>query len=362
MMRTGQAGYRMTASVLEILGLTEVVREDEVEWSVVTSESRHSIWRFTAPAAAPGSRSYVVKSYHRDSDKYFDHRFRREERILDLAGRYAPGLSPSVHGGAIIEGHSAYLVLEDLGDRPLHVDLDGADVGRRMRQLRLAVDLLARFHRLTDEYSGIFRAVCQSSILDRVNTRTLLSRFDVACERLASNTVSRDRSGVRGEFHRSVIRPLLRGPRRVIHNSFSPLNICMLGDGSLRVLDMETVAIGPAELDLAELLIYPGPDIGTGEHELIDQYRRAISEGRTNADSARRLQMAAIVRALDYAGTLSARGIRFRKAGLDDLASAQDDRGGRYLREALDRARNIELPAKIPRWLAGLAGQSGDDR
>lgn len=362
MMRTGETAHPSSTSVLEILGVTEVVREDEVEWSVVTPESRHSIWRFTAPATAPGPRSYVVKVYQRDSDKYFDHRFRREERILDLAGRYAPGLAPSVHGGAIIEGQSAYLVLEDLGDRPLHVDLDGADVGRRMRRLRLAVDLLARFHRLTDEYSGIFRAVCQSSILDRINTRTLLKRFDVACDRLASNTSSRDRLGVRGEFRRCVIRPLLRGPRRVIHNSFSPLNICMLEDGSLRVLDMETVAIGPAELDVAELLIYPGRDIGDGERELIDRYGRAMGAMEPDRESGGRLELAAMVRALDSAGTLSARAIRFRKAGLDDLASAQHDRRGRYLREALDRARKIELPAKLLQWLISLDDDDGADR
>ena len=362
MTRNGQADHPMTTSVLQILGLTEAVREDEVEWAVVTPESRHSIWRITAPATAPGPRSYVVKSYHRDSDKYFDHRFRREERILDLAGRYAPGLAPSVHGGAIIEGRSAYLVLEDLGDRPLHVDLDGADVGGRMRRLRLAVDLLARFHRLTDEYSVILRAVCQSSILDRINTHTLLKRFDVACDRLASNTSSQDTSGVRDEFHRSVIRPLLRGPRRVIHNSFSPLNICMLEDGSLRVLDMETVAIGPAELDLAELLIYPGPDIGTGEHALIARYYRAMAVGKPDGDSRERLQLAAIVRALDSAGTLSARGIRFREDGLDDLASTQEDRRVRYLREALDRASEIELPTNLVQWLVSLVGEGGDGR
>ncbi len=360
MMRTLTAGHPATASVLEILGLTEAVCKDEVEWSVVTPESRHSIWRLTVPRSAAEASSYVVKSYHSDSDKFFDHRFRREERALNLAGSYAPGLAPVVHGGAIIEGHSAYLVLEDLGDRPLHDDLDGADVGRRMRRLREAVDLLVRFHQLADEYSGIFRAICQSSILDRINIDTLLRRFDVAGERLSPETTSREGAAIRAEFNRSVIRPLPRGPRRVIHNSFSPLNICTLDDGSLRLLDMETVAIGPAELDLAELLIYPGPDLGDGETELTDRYVRAMGAGESNTVSARRLQLAAIVRALDYAGTLSVRRRRFQEAGLDDLAQAQEDRRARYLKGALDRSRRIELPAAIVRYFAILAGEGGE--
>ena len=251
-------------------------------------------------------------------------------------------------------------MLEDLGDRPLHVELDGADLDGRMRRLRQGVDLLVRFHRLTDKFSGIFRAICQSSILDRINSGTLLKRFDVAGERLAPDLPGRDPGKIRADFHRHVVRPLLSGPRRVIHNSFSPLNLCVLDDGSLRVLDLETVAIGPAELDLAELLSYPGPDLGDGENELRDRYDRAIAARERGADSGRRLQLAAIVRALDYAGTLSVRRRRFEESGLDDLARVQDERRAEYLRGALGRARRVELPDMLVGYFERLAGKGGD--
>ena len=359
MNRIGPADHPTSASVLEILGLTGTVDTEAVDWAVVTPESRHSIWRLKVPDVVAAPRSYVVKSYHHQSDRYFDHRFRREERILDLAGRYAPGLAPLVHGGAIVEGHSAYLVLEDLGDRPLHVDLDGTDLEGRMRRLRQSVDLLARFHRLTDEYSGIFRAICQNSILDRVNSRTLAKRFEIAIDRLAAGLPNREMATIRAQYRQHVIRPLLSGSPRVIHNSFSPLNLCVLDDGSLRILDMETIAVGPAELDLAELLIYPGPDIGDGEHELKARYDGAVAAGEPDADSGLRLQQAAIVRALDYAGTLSSRRRRFHEEGMADLAGIQDERRVAYLRAALDRARRINLPAALVKYLDVLTSETG---
>ena len=358
MIHPGPAEHPSSGSVLEILGLAGAIDPEAVVWSVVTPESRHSIWRLVLPDAAPAPPSYVVKSYHVQSDRYFDHRYRREERILDLVGRYAPELAPRAHGGRIIAGHSAYLVLEDLGDRPLHNDLDAAGPDARLERLGRSVELLAAFHRVSDEFSGISCAVCRGSILDRVNVTTLRRRLQIAVERMTAGSAGPALRSHRAGFSDDVIRPLLQGRQRVIHNSFSPLNICTLRDGSQRIVDMETVSIGPAELDLAELLIYPG--YGSSDRgDLAARYSQAMDLGSPTPESRHRLHLAAVLRALDYAGTLAQRQIRFAEAGLPDLAEAQQRRGSDYRRGAMAHARLASLPDPLIRFLEDLTSATG---
>ncbi|HJO07419.1 MAG TPA: phosphotransferase [Chloroflexota bacterium] len=353
----GPAEHPSPGSVLDILGLTGIVDPVEMDWSLVTPESRHSIWRLVLPERDGNAPSYVVKSYHEQADEYFDHRFRREERVLDLLGRYALGVAPRSFGGRIISGHSAFLILEDLGDRPLHYHLDGADPAARRELLGSGVDLLARFHRVADEYSGIFRAVCRSSILDRVNAATLLRRFDIAVGRLGGDG-GRALGRVRAAFREEVIRPLMQGPGRVIHNSFSPLNICTVADGSQRIVDMETMSIGPAELDLAELLIYPGGG-GDLQDEIVARYVTEMGPQSAAPDSGRRLQLAAMTRALDYAGTLATRRQRFAEAGLEDLAGAQERRCAEYLLEAGEGARSAGVAGGLVEYIDELNAATG---
>ena len=349
-----------TAPILDILGLTGIVDVRHCTWTMVTPEARHSIWRLGVPDGLPGPSSYIVKLYLESSDAYFAHRFRREERILDLFGRYASDLVPRVYGGIFIKDQSAHLILEDLGDRPLHIDLYEAPHSERRRLLSQAVDLLITFHQLADKYSGIFRAICHSAILDRINTETLLSRFAIAQERLSLRMPDGKAREIRSAMREFVIRPLLNGPSRPIHNSFSPLNLCVVADGSLRVIDMETIAIGPAELDLAELMIYPGQDIRDVENELRVQYLRGMDQEEKDRDLEYRIELAAIVRAIDYAGTLSTRSKQFRNAGLEELAGFQNQRRAGYLANAFERARNLPLPPLLTDLLAQLDNKYGD--
>ena len=48
-------------------------------------------------AFARGPASRIVKVYRPDVDRYYHHRWRREERALDLLSRQAPGLAPRPH-------------------------------------------------------------------------------------------------------------------------------------------------------------------------------------------------------------------------------------------------------------------------
>lgn len=348
-----------TAPILDILGLTNIVNTRRCSWTMVTPEARHSIWRLNIADNLSTPSSYIVKSYHQESDDYFAHRFRREERILDLFGRYGSDLVPIVYGGIFVRDQSAHLILEDLGDHPLHIELHEASRSQRRHLLSQAVDLLIRFHRLADRYSPIIRAICRGAILDRINTETLVRKFAVAQERLGLPMPINRAREIRSAMREFVIRPLLNGPSRPIHNSFSPLNLCAAADGSLRVIDMETISIGPAALDLAELLIYPGQYICDVETELRQQYSSGMDREAGAGDLEYRVELAAIARAIDYAGTLSSRSKRFQDAGLEELSGFQNHRRASYLVDAFQRAQKIPLPTLLTEFIEQLNNQFG---
>ena len=311
-----------TVAVLTVLGLESIVDADAVTWNLVTPESRHGIWRLGLPSEIPGPKSYVVKCYRRANDRFFDHRFRREERALDLLGRHVPGITPTLLGGSITEGHSAFLVIEDLGDSTLHVELENSPVASRKALMLRTMDALTALHREMDRHSGLFRALCYSSNLDRVNSTTMMERFEIAVGRCA---VSNDvlpvlRRETKARFRKEVVSPLLKSRRRVIHNSFSPMNICVDGGGHTRIVDLETLSVGPAEIDVAELISYPGVDLGSDENTLIERYTNHVFGDFDHAGFRDRIQLAAVARCTDYVGTLTIRQSRFRKEGQADLA------------------------------------------
>ena len=356
-MLEGPSEHPSVQPVLTILGLDALVQPDLVTWEVVTPESRHGIWRLRIAGDTPGPSSYVVKCYHHLSDRFFDHRFRREERTLNLLGRIAPGVAPMLHGGAITERHSAVIVMEDLGDLSLHLELEGCDTGAKRRLLGQAIDLLVAFHRATDEHSRLFRALIYSSDLDRINAGTMLRRFNIGLARCAGSDASGLPKSTIDSFERQVVRPLLSSPRRVIHNSFSPLNICCTPRTGLKLVDMETLSIGPREFDLAELLSYPGANLGRSEGSQVARYTAAMEMSSEQARDFRlRLDLAAVARSVDYAGTLSRRYQRFESAGIRDLAISQLVRRQRYLEGAARRAARAGLHPE----LAGLFRRLAD--
>ena len=70
-------------------GLQSNVEKVSQEWESLSTDSRHQIWRVRAEPEA-----IIVKAYLPDVDRYYAHRWRREERALDLLNRHAPGLAP----------------------------------------------------------------------------------------------------------------------------------------------------------------------------------------------------------------------------------------------------------------------------
>ena len=345
-----------TPGVLSILGLEAAVDLEAVRWELVTPESRHRIWRMRLPDDAPGPKSYVVKYYHHATDRYFDHRFRREERALDLLGCFSPGLVPILHGGSITEGQGAFLVLEDLGDTTLHVELEASPPEARGRLMLQATDSLVALHRETDHHASIFRALCYSTNLDRITSSTMMARFRIALDRCAipNGEPSLSASERNAEFHREIVAPLLKSRRRVIHGSFSPLNLSVSDAGRTTIVDFETLSTGPAEMDIAELLSYPLVNLGRDEESFIVRYANSLERVDPTPELRMRVHLAAVARCIDYAGTLTLRQMRFEQEGHHELALVQLHRRNLYVHEALKRAAEAGLSSKLTRLLHSL--------
>ncbi len=318
-------------------------------WRRMRAEARHGLWRVDA-----GGRQLVLKVYHAHADRFFHHRWRREERALDLAARHAPGLAPTPHGAWLMPGAWAALAMDDLGAGALADRLAAATQDERSVWLGLSLDALRRFEALTTRFAGMFRALAYQSDLDRITTETLRQRYANALTRLqgaeeGSNDTLAPRRLVPhapwDEIDRWLVRPLARAPRRVIHNGFSPLNL-IEREGRVAVLDWETLAVAPRECDLADLLTFGGWGIDADAVET-----RVAEHLGVDRRSGRALELfwkAAAERCLTYAATAHVRAARKTVSS----TRVQTERRGHYLamfRVALERGG---LPAAARRHIA----------
>ncbi len=324
-------------------------------WTPATKEARHALWRVQC-----GGTTSIVKVYRRRADVYFQHRWRREERALDLAARHAPGLGPRVQGALLVPDAWAVLVLEDLGALSLAERLTTAADTERRQLLDLALEALRTFRTLVQRRSGLFRALANQSDLDRLTRGTIRRRYAIALARLRQPTTrpaptDRPRSIAPDApwqiIDTELITPLVRAPRRVIHNGFSPLNLIESG-GRVRVLDWETLAVAAPQFDLADLLTFPAWDLDQGALGAIAQ--AANTHDGASADPGETVfWLAAAERALTYAATLGARAARAMAAGETEVAVTSESRRAAYLetfRVALERAG---VPARSRRRVDG---------
>ena len=313
-MGTGQPSDRLLAALLETRG--PIVREP------LGGRTRHQLQRILS-----GGQTWVLKTYRGDSDEHFAHRFRREERVLTLLASSAPGLSPAVRTG-VIGTAGAFLIMEDLGPEAvsLHRGLSGSGSGTQ--PLAGAVAALARWHAFTEAFHDLLAAFSQSIVLDRNDRETLLRRYRLALRR-AGTGVSESTAV---SFASRVIDPLLKRPPRVIHNSANALNFVVRANGSVALIDFETISLGPLEFDLAELAIHPAL---FGRHGLAGTAE--LYPGGLDPEA---LARAALLRAIDTCGALT------RQARLDpdpETAGKLDRRAGRYRAVALQIAEELGI-------------------
>lgn len=323
-------------------------------WHAVAADARHEIWRLRAGAA-----SLIVKVYRPGADRYFHHRWRREERALDLLSRQAPGLVPRPHGALLAPDAFAAVAMEDLGAKSLAERLETADAAERAGLLERAVETLAAFREVASRHQGMLRALAYQSDLDRITRDTLRRRLAIAAARLGDpSTAPEPDAAPRAlapdlpwrDLEAGIVRPLVRARRRVVHNGFSPLNLMPHSDGRLAVIDWETLAVAAPALDAADLLTFPGFQLSAN----------AIADGSTmlagesDADgSIHAFWAAATERSLTYAATAAVRHGRRRAASASDRASTYAARNRWYLRVFDDAIERLDLDAGARRRIRG---------
>ena len=292
----------------------------------MATDGRHRMWLVDAQP-----RPVVVKGYLPNIDVYYAHRWRREERALDLLHRYAPGLAPQPLAAAHAPGQWATLAMQHVGIHSLADSLPTESEGDRSLALHAALDAYRRFQEVTDRLGPMFRALAFQSDLDRITRRTLERRYAAAFVRLHDPTAApaptasprRTAPQAPWDLINTLIGPLLSSPRRVIHNGFSPLNLIWNAD-RLFVIDWETLAVAPPEIDFADLLTFPDwdtPDrmahrsaaLIADQHLLLDTFWAAAAE-----------------RSLTYAATAHVRSRRLRTAN-PSLANTYEQRLPHYL-------------------------------
>lgn len=289
------------------------------DWKRVAADSRHEIWQISA-----GNYSLIVKVYRPKADRYYQHRWRREERSLDLLERAAPGLAPRLHAAVLAPGAFAAVAMENLGIESLATRLERVSSSERSQWLQRAVSVLADFRQAAARQQGILRALAFQSDLDRITRNTVERRLAIAIVRLRdpTQTIEPDASPRRlglglpwQDLDTGIVTPLIQSPRRIVHNGFSPLNLIARPDARLSVIDWETLAVAAPSVDTADLLTFPGFRL---EPEAVDEHARGTALNGRGTDEGHNFWAAAAERSLTYAATAAVREKRASKFATPD--------------------------------------------
>lgn len=330
-------------------------------WHAVAADARHEIWRLNS-----GPVSLIVKVYRPQVDRYYHHRWRREERALDLLSRQAPGLAPEPHGALLAPNTFAAVAMEDLGTDSLAQVLETADLDERASLLERAVEALAALRDAASRHQGMLRALAYQSDLDRITRDTLRRRLAIAAARLGdSSTVPEPDAAPRAlapqlpwrDLETGIVRPLIRAPRRVVHNGFSPLNLMPRPDGRLAVIDWETLAVASPALDAADLLTFRSFDLSA---DAIEDQAARLAGASDAAGPIHVFWAAAAERSLTYAATAAVRERRGQAASEEERASTYAGRRRWYLGVFDEAVERLDLDAGARRRIrdaaAGLNG------
>lgn len=306
--------------------ITAGLGDASTPWRPMDTDGRHRLWLVESQL-----HPVVVKGYLPEVDIYYAHRWRREERALDLLHRYAPGLAPQPLAAAHAPGQWAALAMQHVGHRSLADGLPTASDSKRDQALHAALHAYGRFQEITAQFGPMLRALAYQSDLDRITRLTLERRYASAFVRLPDPTASpaptasprRTAPSAPWDLVETLVKPLLHSPRRIVHNGFSPLNL-IWNDDRLVVIDWETLAVAPPEIDFADLLTFPGwgpPD------RMAQRAAEVVTNHQLRLDA---FWAAAAERSLTYAATAHVRSHRLQSAN-PTLARTYRERLPRYL-------------------------------
>lgn len=361
----------LPATLLTLLG-GDFQQARWITTSRVALRSRNRLYRLHL-ADAP-SASVILKLVRQDSDRFWQHHLRREHWLLELLQRFWTAGAPCPYAMVVGPGWGL-LMMEDVGEVSLADALGGralaagghsagdmqvgpsnpsaasksnvlvdASASLQVALLTPVLVRLADLHHTLAAQQQIFRRVCQSIDLDRITAASLLARVRVAHRRLSEEGApGGDRlpltQGSTRAYVDAVIRPLMTGQRQVIHNSLSPLNVIL--SPAPRIVDWETMALARPEFDVADLLRYPAVNL---PWTTLDHMVEAAFGGRIDLT---RLRLAALSRAIDYAGSNAQQARTSRKAGDVAHAVTAANRRDWYLAEARRLAADIGLATTL---------------
>lgn len=292
------------------------------------AESRNRVDRVTFDDGSTG----ILKWYEPSVDRFWDHRFRREEKVLTLLASVEPQVAPKPLSGFIAAGGPAALLMEDAGE----TSLAGALTAGRMSWDEVA-EFACRLHAAMDQVAQPLRRTAMSITLDRLTMGSLFSRLGVASRRMTGEEVP---TAVEREY-RAFVRPLLAAPKGPVHNSLSPLNV-VAGRSGLRAIDWETVTWASPAWDWAELLRAPYAPLPLEE---------AVAAAGARGIDADLFRRAALCRHLDSLATVRLRRDAFEAAGAPDRSAEYARRAAFYAADVRALAQCLGTPKTLRDWL-----------
>jgi hypothetical protein len=292
------------------------------------SESRNRVER----VSFVDGTTAILKWYEPAVDRFWDHRFRREEKVLSLLAGVEPRVAPAPLAGFIASGGPAALLMEDAGRTSLADALSTGAVSWAG-----AAEFACRLRAAMDAVAQPLRRTAMSIVLDRLTAGSLISRLNVASRRMTGRGVP---VAVEREYT-GFVRPLLAAPRGPVHNSLSPLNV-VAGDAGLRAIDWETVAWASPAWDWAELLRAPYAALPLDE---------AVATAGARGIEAEVFCRAALCRHLDSLATVRLRRDAFVADGRADRSAEYARRAAFYAADIRALAQRLGAPAALQKWL-----------
>lgn len=149
---------------------------------------------------------------------------------------------PQIHA---VDYSQGFLLLEDLGTKLLHSDLDSNTVSLRYDQAEAILHTMQSAHPIQLGFA-------------RYDKDSLTGEFDLFAtwfvDKLIGCPVSESERGMLRRLCSALVINAVRQPQVLVHRDFHSRNLMILSDDQLAVIDFQDAVIGPVTYDLVSLL------------------------------------------------------------------------------------------------------------
>jgi N-acetylmuramate 1-kinase len=183
-----------------------------------------------------GGSSYILAEAPPATEK--NTAFTEVRQILATAGVRVP----EIHA---VDYRRGFLLLEDLGDRPLYFELSEASVDRHYHGAFVLLQAVGAVDVIGMELPA-YDAVLLGEELDRFP--------EWFVETLLGYTLSGEEQQLFADLSVLLLESALEQPRVLVHRDFHSRNLMLLPEDDLAVIDFQDAVIGPLTYDLVSLL------------------------------------------------------------------------------------------------------------